>query len=134
MLHHKIIVDAMWGKEKQEKLPAFTTRGEAFAYMLQQQLAAGVEAMAAAKKADEFADIFAKNMQLPERVEPQPKGIDKFLTSIDKVSVWVDAHPKIVEMIVPTVTFIAGLFTAKATAPAPPPHVNNEPIDFENIE
>ena len=125
----------MWGKEKQEKLPAFTTRGEAFAYMLQQQLNDGVEAMAAAKKADEFAEIFAKNMQLPEKIEPQPKGIDKVLMSIDKVSVWVDQHPRIVEMIVPTVTFIAGLFTAKAAAPtSPAPSPQNEPIDFENID
>lgn len=124
----------MWGKEKQEPLPAFATRGEAFAYMLQQQLNDGVEAMAAAKKADEFAEIFAKNMQLPEKVEPQPKGIDKVLMSIDKVSVWVDKHPKVVEMLVPTVTFIAGLFTAKAAAPAPPPQSQGEPIDFDNID
>ena len=125
----------MWGKEKQEQLPTFCTRGEAFAYMLQQQLAGGVEAMVAAKKADEFADIFAKNMQLPERIEPQPKGVDKILASIDKVSVWVDTHPKVVEMIVPTVTFIAGLFTAKAAAPAPPPPPSqNEPIDFDKVE
>lgn len=124
----------MWGKEKQEQLPMFCTRGEAFAYMLQQQLAGGVEAMVAAKKADEFAEIFAKNMQLPEKIEPQPKGIDKVLTSIDKVSVWVDQHPKVVEMIVPTVTFIAGLFTAKATAPAPPAQMQNEPIDFDKLD
>ena len=125
----------MWGKEKQEQLPTFGTRGEAFAYMLQQQLSAGVEAMAAAKKADEFAEIFAKNMQLPEKVEPQPKGLDKVLMSIDKVSVWVDQHPKVAEMIVPTVTFIAGLFTAKATAPAPtPPQQTNEPIDFDKLD
>lgn len=125
----------MWGKEKQEQLPTFTTRGEAFAYMLQQQLQDGVEAMVAAKKADEFADIFAKNMQLPEKVEPQPKGIDKVLMSIDKVSVWVDQHPKVVEMIVPTVTFIAGLFTAKAATPVPPPPPSqNEPIDFNKVE
>lgn len=125
----------MWGKEKPEQLPVFATRGEAFAYMLQQQLQDGVEAMAAAKKADEFADIFAKNMQLPEKVEPQPKGIDKVLMSIDKVSVWVDQHPKVVEMIVPTVTFIAGLFTAKAATSAPPPApTQNEPIDFNTID
>ena len=126
----------MWGKEdKPVQVPTFCTRGEAFAYMLQQQLAGGVEAMVAAKKADEFADIFAKNMQLPERIEPQPKGVDKILASIDKVSVWVDTHPKVVEMIIPTVTFIAGLFTAKAAAPAPPPPPSqNEPIDFDKVE
>ena len=125
----------MWGKEKQEQLPVFATRGEAFAYMLRQQLNDGVEAMTAAKKADEFAEFFARNMQLPEKVEPQPKGIDKVLMSIDKVSVWVDQHPKVVEMVIPTVTFIAGLFTAKAAAPTPPPTPpQNNPIDFDKVE
>ena len=125
----------MWGEKKVAQMPTFATRGEAFAYMLQVQLSEGVEAMAAAKKADEFADIFAKNMQLPERVEPKPKGVDSVLATIDKVSVWVDAHPKVVEMIVPTITFVAGLFTAKAAAaPPPPPMQCNESIDFENVE
>lgn len=123
----------MWGRDKQERLPAFSTRGEAFAYMLQRQLQDGVEAMTAAKNADEFADIFAKNMQLPEKIEPQPKGVDKVLMSIDKISVWVDQHPKVVEMIIPTVTFVAGLFTAKTASAAPPPP-QNEPIDFENVK
>lgn len=125
----------MWGDKKVAQMPTFATRGEAFAYMLQTQLSEGVETMAAAKKADEFADIFAKNMQLPEKVEPKPKGVDGVLATIDKVSVWVDSHPKVVEMIVPTVTFIAGLFTAKAAAaPPPPPMQCNENIDFENVE
>ncbi|MBO5865930.1 MAG: hypothetical protein J6Q73_07770 [Bacteroidaceae bacterium] len=125
----------MWGEKKVAQMPTFATRGEAFAYMLQAQLSEGVEAMVAAKKADEFADIFAKNMQLPERVEPKPKGVDSVLATIDKVSVWVDAHPKVVEMIVPTITFVAGLFTAKAAAPPPPPPMQcNESIDFENVK
>lgn len=125
----------MWGEKKIVQMPTFATRSEAFAYMLQVQLSEGVEAMVAAKKADEFAGIFAKNMQLPERVEPKPKGVDGVLATIDKVSVWVDAHPKVVELIVPTVTFIAGLFTAKATDSPPPPHMSSEGgIDFEKVE
>lgn len=125
----------MWGEKKVAQMPTFATRGEAFAYMLQVQLAEGVEAMTAAKKADEFADIFAKNMQLPEKLEPKPKGVDGVLATIDKVSVWVDSHPKVVEMIVPTVTFIAGLFTAKAaTSSPPPPSVDHKVIDFDKVE
>ena len=114
-------------------MPTFTSRGEAFAYMLQSQLADGVEAMAAAKKADEFADLFARNMQLPDKVEKKPEGVDSVLATIDKVSVWIDAHPKVVEMVVPTVTFIAGLFTAKAAVTPPTPPLNHEPIDFNNV-
>jgi hypothetical protein len=127
----------MWGERKREPMPAFATRGEAFAWMLQQELCDGVEAMAAAKRADEFADIFAKNMQLPAKVEPEPKGVDAALATIDKVSVWVDAHPKVVEMIIPTITFIAGLVTANnvpPTQPAAPALPHTEPIDFEKID
>lgn len=123
----------MWGDKKPAQVPTFTTRGEAFAYMLQTQLSDGIDPMTSAQRANEFADIFAKNMNLPERIEPKPKGVDGVLATIDKVSVWVDAHPKVVEMIVPTVTFIAGLFTAKAATPPPPAPVNNEPIDFDNV-
>lgn len=127
----------MWGERNREPMPAFATRGEAFAWMLQQELCDGVEAMAAAKRADEFADIFAKNMQLPAKVEPEPKGVDAALATIDKVSVWVDAHPKVVEMIIPTITFIAGLVTANnvpPTQPAAPALPHTEPIDFEKID
>lgn len=124
----------MWGERKQEKVPVFTTRAEAFAYMLQQQLCNGVEAMAAAQRADEFAEIFAKNLKLPEKIEPKPEGVDGVLATIDKVSVWIDAHPRIVEMIVPTVTFVAGLFTAKAAVPSPPAPQENEPINFDEVK
>lgn len=124
----------MWGDKKPVQVPTFTTRGEAFAYMLQAQLSDGIDPMTSAQRANEFADIFAKNMNLPEKVEPKPKGVDGILATIDKVSVWVDAHPKVVDMIVPTVTFIAGLFTAKAVEPSSPPPPINEPIDFDNVE
>lgn len=123
----------MWGKNV-ETVPQFRTRADAFSYMLQRQLEKGVDPMDAADKADQFASLFAKNMQLPEKAEPKPEGIDKYLTSIDKVTTWVDKHPKVVELLVPTVTFIAGLFTGKAeqSPPPPPPH-NHEPIDFDKI-
>ena len=125
-----------WGKKKTVSVPQFCSRSDAFRYMLQYQLEQGCDPMEAAKRADQFADVFAKNMNLPEVVEPQPQGIDKYLASIDKVSTWVDQHPKVVELIIPTVTFIAGLFTGRKTTeqtPAPPPQ-DCEPIDFNNIE
>jgi hypothetical protein len=124
----------MWGTKEKVSMPNFSTRAEAFAYMLQLQLADGVEPMAASKKADEFAEVFARNMQLPEYVEPEPQGLDKALATIDKVSEWIDAHPKAVELVVPTITFIAGLFTAKATTSSPPPIIHHDPIDFNNVE
>ena len=123
----------MWGKEK-ETLPRFYSRSEAFAFMLQRRIEGGTDPMTAAKDADEFATLFAKNMGLPEVVEPEPQGIDATLAAIDKVSVWVDNHPKVVELLIPTVTFVAGLFTGRKTdSPSPPPPCS-EPIDFDRID
>ena len=123
----------MWGKEK-ETLPRFCSRSEAFAFMLQRRIEGGADPMSAAKAADEFATLFAKNMGLPEVVEPEPQGIAATLAAIDKVSVWVDNHPKVVELLIPTVTFVAGLFTGRKTDSPPPPPPRNEPIDFDNID
>lgn len=125
----------MWsGGKKTVDVPKFSSRAEAFAFMLDRQLSEGVEPMRAAQSADAFADIFAKNMQLPERVEPEPKGVDKALATIDKVSIWIDAHPKVVEMVIPTLTFVAGLFAAKPATVPPPPPIEQPPIDFENVK
>lgn len=123
----------MWGKEK-EALPRFYSRSEAFAFMLQRRIEGGTDPMTAAKDADEFATLFAKNMGLPEVVEPEPQGIDATLAAIDKVSVWVDNHPKVVELLIPTVTFVAGLFTGRKTDSPPPPPPCSEPIDFDRID
>ena len=124
----------MWsGGKKTVDVPKFSSRAEAFAFMLDRQLSEGVEPMRAAQSADAFADIFAKNMQLSELVEPEPKGVDKALATIDKVSIWIDAHPKVVEMVIPTLTFVAGLFAAKPAVPPPPP-IEQPPIDFENVK
>lgn len=125
----------MWRDKSVEAVPVFHTRAEAFSYMLQRQLEKGLDPMDAADKADQFASVFARNMQLPERVEPKPEGIDKYLVSIDKVTAWVDQHPKVVELLIPTVTFVAGLFTGKHADQSPPPQpARHEPIDFDNIE
>lgn len=123
----------MWGKEK-EALPRFCSRSEAFAFMLQRRIEGGTDPMLAAKDADEFATLFAKNMGLPEVIEPEPQGIDATLAAIDKVSVWVDNHPKVVELLIPTVTFVAGLFTGRKTDTPPLPPPRSEPIDFDKID
>lgn len=122
-------------KREEVRVPCFASRAEAFAFALQNELSEGKAPLEAAKKADEFASIFATNLGLPERATPQPEGIDKYLTAIDKVSVYIDEHPKLIELAVPVVSFVAGLFTAKKECSTPaPPKLKKESIDFENIQ
>lgn len=128
---------SMFTKKEEARPMTFSTRAEAFAYMLSYQLnEKKADPMESAQKANEFADIFAKNMGIPTIVEPPPQGVDKVIKSVDKVMCYCEEHPKVVDYLVGAFTFAAGLITQKKvdndTPPPPPP--KQEPIDFENID
>lgn len=123
----------MFGDKKEKPDLRFSTRAEAFAYMLAFQLDKGKEPMEAAKQANEFADIFAVNMGIPTNKEPQPEGIDKYLVSINKVVCYCEEHPKILDFITGAVTFAAGTFFGKKIdEKAEPPKI--EPIDISKLD
>ena len=123
-------------KKEESRTMSFSTRAEAFAYMLNYQLTEKkADPMEAAKNANEFADISAKNMGIPTIVEPPPQGVDKIIKSVDKVMCYCEEHPKAVDYLVGAVTFAAGLFTQKTldnnNTPTKP---QQEPIDFDKID
>ena len=75
----------MFTKKEEARPMSFSTRAEAFAYMLNYQLnEKKADPMEAAKKANEFAEIFAQNMGIPTNVEPPAQGVDKVIKSVDK--------------------------------------------------
>ena len=121
---------SIFPKAKAE-LPPIKTRADAFAYMLTEQLNIGAEPMEAAKRADEFANIFAKNMGLPD--QPSPEGVEKYLHMAEKAADYCDRHPKVVEFITGALTATVGIFAgnklSKDEPSAPPP----QPIDMENL-
>ena len=85
----------------------FSTRAEAFSYMLVYMVEERhADPLEAAQKANEFADIFATNMNLPLKTEPELKGVDKYLSMATKIANYIEAHPKLVEYGIPAVTFI----------------------------
>lgn len=117
----------------------FRSREEAFsamlAYLIEEEKK---NPMQAAKEANEFAEIFAINMGLPTKIEPERKGYDKIVYYVKETATLVKENPEIVNLLVPTVTFIAGLFTGKKvennSQPAPQPEEPKEPIDFDKVE
>lgn len=130
-----MILPSMFGKSKPVEMK-FSNRAEAFAYMLSYQLEKNTDPLEAAQKANEFADIFTRNMGLPLKSEPEPQGMDKYLCMVTKISDYIDEHPKVVEYAIPAVTFVAGLFTAKKVDQAEnrsPEPVSREKIDFDKI-
>ena len=126
----------MWNRIKAtEQQMKFTTRAEAFAYMLKWQLEEKkADPMEAAEKANQFAEIFAVNTGVPGKSEPEPKGIDKYMQMADKVVCYCDDHPRLVEYVTGAATFLVGLIAGKKidNNSEPPPPV--EPVDFNKID
>lgn len=129
-----------WFKKKEVPDLKFSTRAEAFSYMLQYTIEEkGSEPMEAAKKANEFAEIFAANMGIPLKIEPIPEGVDKYISIAEKLGDYFDKHPKLLDYGIPVVTFLAGLVTerkidtANNSASFTQPNPQNEPINFDEI-
>lgn len=117
----------IFGKEREE-LPKMATRADAFAYMLTVRMDSGDDAMEAARKANEFADIFARNMGLPDK--PQPEGVDKYIDMADKVVKYCSDHPQVLDIVGGAFSALLGVFAAKKAAePTALPPINPEPID-----
>lgn len=126
--------------EKPAAPPQFTSRAEAFAYMLSRRMADGSDPMAAAREAGEFADIYASNMGLPATPEKPVEGLDKYMADLDKIAGYCDQHPKMVDLLLGAVSFIGGVLTAKGidqhrlqAAPPQQPQQPAAPIDFDNV-
>lgn len=133
---------SMFQQKKTQAELKFTTRAEAFSYMLMYMTEEKhADPLEAAQKANEFANIFASNMGIPVKMEPQPQGVDKYLSMATKIADYIEQHPKVVEYGVPALTFVAGLFTGKKVeqaadngyGPHPVPLQPKEDIDFDKI-
>ena len=113
----------------------FTSKAEAFAYMLKYQLEeCRADPMEAAKKAGEFADIFATNMGMPVNTEPLKKGVDKVFEMVDKTVCYCESHPQVVDFITGAATFAIGLFAGKKSDQSNATIPTTEKIDFQNLD
>lgn len=125
-------------KSKQPELN-FKTRSEAFNTMLSYLINdKGLEPMEAARQANEFAEIFATNMGIPNKIEPELKGVDKYISIAEKIGNYADTHPKAVEILLGLGTFLAGVFTGKkvesnSSEAAVSPEPEKQPINFDEI-
>ena len=127
----------LFQKKKQPEMN-FNTRSEAFnsmlAYLIEDKC---LEPMEAARQADEFADIFAKNMGIPTVIEPEKTGVDKYISIAEKIGNYAETHPKAVEIVLGLGTFLAGVFTGKKVeehTQEPAPQEKKEPINFDEVE
>lgn len=124
--------------KKESPTLRFTSRAEAFAYMLAYQMEEKkADPMEAAKKANEFADIFATNMGIPTKTEPPAEGVEKYIKMAEKIGDYCDQHPRAIEFLTGAVTFAAGLFSGKAVSGQPSVQesvIPSEKIDFNQLD
>lgn len=129
--------------EKQKQpIPIFETRKGAFAYLLTNLIEKGIDIEDAAERANKFADMCAKNMGLPDKIDPPKKGMDKYLSMFKEGAQWYKENQETVEIVKPilagALSAIGGVFVGAAAA-----NKNNdkddtstqiETIDFNEIE
>lgn len=126
---------SIFGGEKKEKANLnFTSRADAFSYMLAYQIDKGIEPMEAAKKADEFAGIFATNMGIPNHIEPPSEGVERYLREVNRVVCYCEEHPKAVDMITGVATFIIGAFVGNKAGNESSEPKKIEPIDASKLD
>lgn len=119
----------MFGKKE---IPRFGSRADAFAYMMAYLTEKGRNPMDAAREANEFASIFAKNMGMPDKTEPQAEGVDKYIQTFEKVCSYCEEHPRILEFAAGAVTFFAGLVAGKKEEQTQ--EIRQQDIDFDKID
>ena len=110
--------------------PSFKTKSDAFDYMFATLCEQGIDMMEAAKKAEQFAQIVAKNKSLPDA----PKNlIGQCMDVVKQVTTIKKEYPEAWDVIANLASGIFGAITgAKASESIEEPMA--EPIDFDSLE
>jgi hypothetical protein len=112
-------------------IPTFNYRSEAFDYRFSELILKGKDAMESARDANEFADIIAKNKNLPDAPPKPMNGIDKGLMYLKQISVVKKENPEVWELLTSVAGGILGGFSGGSLA-LEEPQTNN--IDFNNLD
>lgn len=108
----------------------YKTRAEAFDHMFTTLCEQGMDIMEAAKKADEFAEIVAKNRALPAA----PKNaIGKCVDVLKEVSQVKKEYPEAWEIVGGILSGVVGLIAGTKVAESAD-DTPATPLDFDNLE
>lgn len=115
-------------------VPVFNSRAEAFDYMFAEMCDRGADLSDAAKRADEFADIIAKNRALPAAPEKQKNVVEKCVVFLQQVSVIKKENPEIWNLATGAIGGLIGAFAGAKTVEDDHKDDIPPPPDFNNIE
>ena len=113
-------------------IPTFSSRAEAFDFMLTERVAKGDDYCEAVEKADKFADIITKNKKLPATT-PKPKNaIEQTVCYIEQVTAIKREHPEVWDLVIGGIGGLLGGIVAKKDADVE--EVKLAEIDFDNLQ
>ena len=93
----------------------------------------GMDLMEAAKKADEFAGVIARNKGIPDE-SPKPQSMMEKVVGYGKQIVTIKKeYPEVWDLAVGAIGGVIGAFVGVKAADAPAEEETKE-IDFENLE
>lgn len=124
----------MFNRNNNKQVPVFTSRAEAFDYMFAELCDRGADLADAAKRADEFADIIAKNRSLPAAPEKQKNVVEKCVVFLQQVSVIKKENPEIWSLAAGAIGGLLGAITGAKVAEESHGDDVPPPLDFDNIE
>lgn len=124
----------MFNRNNNKPVPVFTSRSEAFDYMFAEMCDRGADLSDAAKRADEFADIIAKNRSLPTVPEKQKNVVEKCVVFLQQVSVIKKENPEVWNLAAGAIGGLIGAFAGTKAAEEPHQDDVPPPPDFDNLE
>lgn len=123
----------MFTRSQTKPVPEFTSRSQAFDYMFSHLADSGMDLMEAAKKADEFAGVIARNKGIPDE-SPKPQSMMEKVVGYGKQIVTIKKeYPEVWDLAVGAIGGVIGAFVGVKAADAPAEEETKE-IDFENLE
>ena len=123
----------MFTRSQPKPVPEFTSRSQAFDYMFSHLAKSGVDLMEAAKKADEFAGVVARNKGIPDE-SPKPQSMMEKITAYGKQIVTIKKeYPEVWDLAVGAIGGVIGAFVGVKATDAPAEEETKE-IDFDNLQ
>lgn len=113
-------------------VPSFTSRSEAFDYLMAKLVSDGVSVEEAANRANAFAEIVAKNKKLPPAPEKPKNTIEQGVAFIQQIAVVRRDYPEVWDIVTGAVGGLIGGFAGASVATSQCANEKEE-IDFEKL-
>lgn len=117
--------------QKYKEIPNFTSRSEAFDFMLAHLVGKGRDMMEAAEQASKFADIIAQNKKLPDTPPRPMNGLDQGIAYVKQLAALKKENPEVWDMVTGALGGVIGGFTGGGSMAIEEPV--QEAIDFDSL-